>query len=748
MNYISGNIACVGTYLPRKCGIATFTKDLCESIATELGGDGVFAMAITNTPERYAYPERVKFEIRHSHPHDYSRAADFINFSNVDILSLQHEYGIFGGNSGAYIISLLREVHVPIVTTFHTILENLSEEQEEVFMDIVQLSDRLVVMSEKAIEILKRFKVPEKRIAYIPHGIPDLPFVDSNYYKSKFGVLGKKVVLTFGLINPSKGIEYMIDALPDIIEKHPEIVYIILGVTHPEIVRRSGEEYRLSLQRRVEKLGLEEHVIFQNRFVDIEELTDFLCAADIYVTSYINKEHIVSGTLSYAMGSGAAIISTPYWYAEDILKDDRGILVPFRDNRALTGHILRLLDNEVEMHTLRIKAYQYSRHMVWKNVAINYLNLFQEVLESRAQVKIPLRPSGKALISTQKIPEPKLDHLADLSDHFGLLQHAKYIIPDFSHGYTLDDNARALVVITKYFRLYQDDSALKLLNRYLAFTSFCQKENGRCHNSVSIDRKFLDEQGSHDTHGRVLWGWGYVIANAPSSYHALAKVCFEKSVPIVQNLNLRGSAYAVLGLHYYLTRYGGAREIRAWLEQLAKKICDHFHNQSTSEWPWYEPVVTYDNGVIPQAMWLAWWHLKDDEFKEIAQKTTEFLFKLCLHQGHISLVGNNGWHSKDRNMKAQFDQQPIDACGLVELAKVAYRLTGDEDYIKKMRLAFDWFMGVNDIGGSLYDFTTGGCFDGLTPTGVNLNQGAESTLSFLLALLTLTEITSEKEKTL
>lgn len=747
MEYISGNIAFVGNYLPRRCGIATFTTDLCESITSEIDpSHEVFAIAITNTPERYAYPSRVKFEIRQSYLQDYSRAADFLNFSQVNILSLQHEYGIFGGEAGSYILSLLGEARMPVVTTFHTVLENLSEAQEEVFQRIVQLSDRLVVMSEKAIEILKKFKVPEKQIAYIPHGIPDFPFVDPNYYKDKFELLGRKVVLTFGLINPGKGIEYMIEALPEVVKKHPEVVYIVLGVTHPEVVRHSGEEYRLSLQRRVEKLGLEEYVIFQNHFVDVEELWEFLCAADIYVTPYLNKEHIVSGTLAYAMGAGNAIISTPYWYAGDVLKDGRGIIVPFRDSQALSQAISNLLSQEVALHTCKIKAYQYSRQMIWKNVARNYLNLFREVLENRSQLRITRRPASKAIISSKGIPEPKLDHLIDLTDHFGLLQHARYNIPDFSHGYTLDDNARALVVITKYFHLYQDENALKLLNRYLAFAVFCQKVDGTFHNFVSIERKFLDEKGSDDAHGRAIWGLGYIVGNAPSSYHTMAKECFEKATVILPHLNLRGAACAILGLHYYLSRYGGAREMSSWLEQLSQRVYDHFHNQSNLNWPWYEPVLTYDNAIIPHAMWLAWRHLKNDEFKKIAEETTKFLFKITLRHGHVSLVGNNGWHSQDKNEKAQFDQQPIDACGLIELAKVAYRLTGEEFYLKEMRLAFDWFMGINDLGIQLYDFTSGGCFDGLTPGGANLNQGAESTLSFLLSLLTLTEITSEKEE--
>jgi len=558
-------------------------------------------------------------------------------------------------------------------------------------------------------------------------------------------VAGRKVILTFGLIGPGKGLEVMIDALPAIVERHPNISYLIVGATHPDLRRQHKEEYRISLQRQVRRLNLDDHVIFHNRFVSSEELAEFLCAAEIYVSPYLNEAQITSGTLAYAVGAGKAVISTPYWHAQELLSDGRGTLVPFRDSAALADTIIGLLDEETGMHAIRKRAYEYGRAMVWPQVGRDYLALFERV--QRTRERHPIRVGGpiSTIISMRALPEPSLEHLQTMTDHFGLLQHARGPVPDFVHGYCVDDNVRGLVAATKYYRLTQDEQALPLVRRYLAFTLYCQRKDGRFRNFLTINRHYLDEAGSEDCQGRALWGLGYILAYGPKSMAGIAKDALDRRIDSLGALGVRGAAYSMLGVHYYLTTYPGAVQVRTLVRKLAQQLARSHEEHATSNWDWYEPMLTYDNGVIAQAMWLAAKHLEDETYLEIARRTTDFLFDITTRHGHVSLVGNDGWHSSDRPTKPHFDQQPVDACGLVEMAKVAYRATGSEKYLRWMRAAFDWFLGDNDLGVPMVDLASGRCYDGLTPSGANENCGAESALAYLLALLTLTEVSPEEE---
>ncbi|MFQ6048600.1 MAG: glycosyltransferase family 4 protein [Phycisphaerae bacterium] len=740
-------LAFLGTYPPRQCGIATFTAHLCDAISSCSEEQGkLFAVAMTDQREGYAYPARVKLEIRQPVQADYVLAADFLNHSPASLLCVQHEYGIYGGTAGSHLLSLLRQLRLPVVAALHTVLDEPDAACQEVFEELSERSERLVVMSQRAIDMLVEQGVPRRKLAYIPHGVPDLPFVDPNYYKDHFGVAGRKVILSFGLLGPDKGIEVMIRALPAVVARHPQVAYLVVGATHPALRRQRGEEYRLSLQRLVNRLGLDEHVVFYNRFLSDEELHEFLCASDLYVTPYLKRQQITSGTLSYAIGAGKAIVSTPYWYAEEALADGRGLIVPFRDADALAEAVLYLLDNEVEMHAMRKRAYQYGRQMVWPNVARSYLALFEQVRAAPRQRRVVPADRRVAIISPRSLPEPSLKHLQNLTDDFGLLQHARWSVPDYSHGYCLDDNARAVVVTAKYYRLTQDPAALPLLRRYLAFVAYCQRPDGAFRNLVSIDRRFMDEIGSDDCQGRALWGLGYAMSLGLSPFAAVAKDCFDRALGVMRRMSLRGSAYALLGLHYYLQTYPGALEIRSWMAKLAERIASQYRTCATPRWAWFEPVLTYDNGVIPQAMWLAARQLENESWHRMAQEAADFLFEVTTRDGRVSLVGNAGWFAMDSTEKAHFDQQPIDACGLVELAKVAYRITRRPEYLHRMQRAFDWFLGDNDVGVAVHDPQTDGCFDGLRPDGVNPNQGAESTLSYLLALLTLTEVSPQDEE--
>lgn len=739
-------IAFLGNYLPRRCGIATFTTDLAESVLKEIDGKReIFTLAMTNIPEGYKYPEIVKFEIRQDIVKDYEQAADFINTSRVDCLCVQHEFGIFGGQWGSYLNLLLRNVNVPVVTTLHTVLEEYQPEQEQVLKEIIAYSDKIVVLSKKAINMLKTtFNVSKNKVVYIPHGIPDIPFVDSSYYKDQFDLAGKTIIFTFGLLSPGKGIEYMIQAMPKIIEKYPDTVYIVLGVMHPDIIKAHGEEYRLRLLRQIKELGLTKHVQLHNKFVSIEELKEYLCASDFYAIPYLNKEQIISGTMAYALGAGKAVISTGSWCAEEMLAKGRGKIVPFRDSSAFAMAIDELMNNKIEFHGMRKRGYQYGRDMIWSGVAREYVELFEEVEKERKQFGKKELRGRKTILSTIEFPTPKLDHMNVLTDDFAMFQHAKFTIPNYLYGYCVDDNARACVVAMKYYRLFKDETALALLRKYLAFIIYAQTDDGRFRNFFDITKKPLDEGGSDDCHGRALWGLGYVVAYAPDFFWTTAKASFDKAVSIAENLNLRGSAYSIMGIYYYLKRYPGALQMRSTLERLANKVADHFNSASTDKWKWFENSITYSNGLIPLSMWIAYDILKEEKYRKIAEETTDFLIKKCLKADHISLVGCNGWMEESDAEKPDFDQQPIDAMWLVELCRFAYGITKNPEYLNLMSLSFNWFMGVNDLDTPLYDLVTGGCYDGLAPGGPNLNQGAESTISAVLSLLSLTE-TAQKE---
>jgi glycosyltransferase involved in cell wall biosynthesis len=707
----------------------------------------VFAAAMDDIPEGYDYPDRVKFELGQNAQADYLRAADFINFSSVSAVCLQHEYGIYGGDDGSNILLTLRQLRVPVVTTLHTVLEAPSENQLKVLKEICRLSARVVVMSERALGMLHNiYDVEEGKAVMIHHGIPDVPFMDPNYFKDKFNVEGRRVILTFGLLSPDKGIENAIQAMQPVVEKHPDVVYIILGATHPAILRSRGDEYRVGLRRLVDSLGLEENVNFQNRFVELEELCEFLGMADIYVTPYLKREQITSGTLAYSLGAGKAVVSTPYWYAEEMLADNRGVIVPFSDPDALAESVIHLLDDEVHRHAMRKKAYQYCRSMIWKEVSRQYISLFEETIRE-VKTQKALKPIYRSkIISSTNVPEPKLDHLRRLTDSFGILQHATFTIPNFHHGYCTDDNARALVVATKYYRIFKDNRILRLLTTYLAAVHYAQKEDGWFRNFYTIDRRPLDDGGSDDCFGRALWGTGYAIAFAPQAFRALAKEIFDKALPRLGELNLRGSAYAILGLHYYLDQYPGATEVRKRIGKLADSIMRHYKNSRTDDWRWFEPIVTYGNAEIPHALFLSAYRTHKSEYMEVAEESLDFLFSVQTKGKHLSLIGSNGWYPKG-GVKADFDQQPIDASNLIEASKTAYRHTKKMSYLDRMRICFDWFLGSNDVGVPVYDFRTGGCNDGLSPSGANLNQGAESTLSFLLSLMTMYEISGLMQDT-
>jgi glycosyltransferase involved in cell wall biosynthesis len=735
-------VAFIGNYAPRQCGIATFTTDLCEALADEFKGTACIALPVNDTEAGYEYPSRVRFELTEKDIESYRRAADFLNINNVDIVSLQHEYGIYGGQAGRYILALLRELRMPVITTLHTILQNPDRDQRRVMEEIANLSDRLVVMSQRGVEFLTDiYHIPAEKIDLIPHGIPDVPFEDPSFHKDLFGVEGKSVLLSFGLLSPNKGIETVINALPAIVKEHPDVVYIIVGATHPHVIQNDGESYRLSLQWLAHEKGVESNVIFYNRFVGMDELIQFISATDIYITPYLDAAQITSGTLAYTLGAGKAIVSTPYWYAEEMLADERGVLVPFRDPQALAEGVIELLDNESKRHAMRKRAYLFGRDMIWSQVARRYMQSFERARVEHhnfAQAEFAVKPLDKR---AGDLPPLKLDHLHHMTDETGILQHAIFTVPNYREGYCTDDNARALMVSALLEESGYKEAAT-LSTRYLAFTWFAYNaETKRFRNFMDYQRNWLEKTGSDDSHGRALWALGSVLgcSNTPTLQNMAGRM-FEKSLmAILETTSPRAWAFALIGIQKYLDRFAGDRRAEQVQEQLAVRLLELYKNNRTDEWQWFEDKLTYCNAALPHAMLLCGNSMLNPDMTKAGMESLLWLAKLQHSEkegNHFVPIGSNGFYPKGGE-RARFDQQPVEAQAMVSACLEANRLTGDKMWYREAQRAFEWFLGRNDLHLPVYDPTTGGCRDGLHPDRVNENQGAESTLAFLHALLEL-----------
>ena len=745
------SLAVIGNYLPRQCGIATFTTDLVEGLSAEAPDVYCWAVAMNDKPEGYAYPEKVRFEINQNKLTDYSVAAQFFNISQTDIVCVQHEYGLFGGPAGSHLLKLLSDLRMPVVTTLHTVLKDPAPEYRAVMGKLSELSDKLVVMSRKAVDFLKDiYAVPEEKIVFIHHGIPDTPFIDSSFYKDKFGVEGKKTLLTFGLLSPNKGIENVLQALPAVIKKHPDVVYIILGATHPNILKLHGDAYRIMLQQLVRKLDIGEHVIFQNRFVELKELCEYLGIADIYVTPYLEETQITSGTLAYAMGTGKAVISTPYWYATEMLAEGRGRIVPFGNSDAMAEQIIGLLNNDVERHAMRKKAYTFSRDMVWKEVSRKYLQVFSEVRQNRIRNPRPRHSYVENIqaITNFELPEIKLDHLKAFTDDTGILQHANYTIPDRTHGYCTDDNARALLVAAmgeKY--LPTNGLGLDFLSgHYLGFLLYAYNEKkGRFRNFMTYSRQWTEEIGSEDAHGRALWCLGKAVAFLDDpGYLAMSTTLFNKALRAVEKFHSpRAIAFCLVGIHAYLHKFSGDSDVRRIREVLADRLFNQFMNNATEDWPWLEDALNYANGKLPHALLLSGQWIQRRDMIDMGLRSLKWLLTIQTENNHFVPVGNMGWY-KQGGLKARFDQQPIEANSMIEACIEAFNVTRDKIWIDNAVMCFNWFLGHNDLNMPLYDPKTGGCRDGLMADGINQNQGAESSLAWLLSLMTLQKLYADE----
>jgi glycosyltransferase involved in cell wall biosynthesis len=747
-------IAFVGDYLPRKCGIATFTTDLRTAVARLTPRFECPVVPVNDLPEGYDYPPEVRFEIREQQVPSYQQAADFLNLTNADIVCVQHEFGIYGGPAGSHLLALLRALRAPIVTTLHTVLREPNADQRRVMQDLLRLSTRLVVMTAKGEAFLREvYGAPESKIDLIPHGIHDVPFVDPNYFKDEFDMAGKQVLLTFGLLSPSKGIEYALQALPAIVREFPSVVYVVLGQTHPNLLREHGEAYRLSLERLAKDLGVQKHVVFFNRFVEIEELKAFIGAADLYLTPYLNEAQITSGTLAYAFGAGKAVVSTPYWHAAELLAEGRGRLVPFREAGAIARAVLELLRDDPRRHALRKNAYRLGRDMVWSSVAAQYLTSFEQARLDHSFLGRRSSPIRTLDQQPGLLPELKLDHLVRLTDSTGLLQHAIFSVPNFVEGYCADDNARALALMLQLRQLGLESPAqLALTSTYAAFLHYAfDRVRRRFRNFLGFDRRWLDEGGSEDCHGRCLWALGLGVEQTSlPNFQMLASQLFELALPPVEAFTApRAWALTLLGLDAYLRRLPGDRLVNQMREQLTAKLLQRYRDCASADWPWFEDVVSYANAKLPHALLVSGHAMHHAEALDLGLKTLRWLVSIqTSDKGFFRPIGSNGFYPRG-GARAAFDQQPIEARAMASACITAYRASGDALWLNDARRAFEWFLGRNELGLAVYDNTTGGCRDGLHVDRVSQNQGAESTLAFLLALADMqalqTELSTFKE---
>lgn len=738
---LADRIAFLGGYEPRRCGIATFTHDLCEAVAAAAPGSECFAGAMNDRVEGYKYPPRVRFEVLEKDLDSYRRAADFLNFNNADVLCVQHEFGIFGGPAGSHLLALLKEVRMPVVTTLHTVLREPSAVQRKVMTELVRRSDRVVVMVNRGAEMLREiYGVPESKMDLIPHGIPDIPLVDTDLYKAQLGVEGRMVLLTFGLLGPGKGIEHVIEALPEIVRRHPNVVYLVLGATHPNLIASEGEKYRLSLERLAEDRGVKEHVIFHNRFVSLDDLKEFIGATDIYITPYLNEAQITSGTLAYVFGAGKAVVSTPYWHAQELLADGRGILVPFRNPEAIAGGVCQYLESPALLEATRRGSFDLGREMIWPAVAQRYLKSFQHARTDRKAAPRQAFAGWTLASRPYALPPLRLDHLVRMSDSTGIFQHAIFNVPNYCEGYCTDDNARAFILCNLLAELGGEpppEDLDKLATSYLAFLSAAlNADTGRYRNFMSHGRQWLEETGSEDCHARALWAVGTGAGRSRREGHR--RLCihlFERGLPAIATFSSpRAWAFTLLGIHEYLRRAASSPEVAAAREALTGKLILQWKSCATEDWPWFESGATYDNARLCQALILSGQWIPNSEALEIGLKSLRWLVSIQKTQaGHFRPIGSNGFYQRE-GARADFDQQPVEAQAMVAASLEAFRATRDASWSREARRAFEWFLGRNDLGIPLYDSSTGGCSDGLHHDRVSENQGAESSLAFQLSL--------------
>jgi glycosyltransferase involved in cell wall biosynthesis len=731
-------LAFIGNSLPRRCGIATFTTDLQQAIAKSRVNVETCIVAMTDHGHTYDYPPDVRLQINDENLAEYSRAANFLNERHFQAACLQHEFGIFGGDAGNHIMALLSQLRMPIITTLHTVLAEPRSAQRGVLNRIVDASSTVIVMAEKARILLRTvYGVQAEKIEVIPHGIPDSAFVEPEAAKAKLGFARKAVILTFGLLSPNKGIEVMIDAMPSILNSRPDAVYVVLGATHPNLVRNEGEVYRESLIARARTLGVEEHVVFLNRFVDQATLLDFISMCDVYVTPYLKEAQMTSGTLAYSFGLGKAVVSTPYWHAQELLADGRGVLVPFGDAKAIATEIAGLLTDDARRDAMRKLAYSSSRSMTWERTAERYVEVFETARCAHPLKAIARRNENPASPDKAPVPRLQLDHFLSMCDDTGLLQHAVCSVPDRSHGYCVDDNARALLVACALNAPGEERLPETLTSRLAAFVQHAWNPDvQRFRNFMSFDRRWLEDSGSEDCHGRTLWALGECArSDATESRRQWAASLFAQALPATERFSSpRAWAFTLLGLDAYcatVRKDSHARELRYLF---ADRLMSILSSVETNDWVWFEEGLAYDNARLPQALIATGITVGAPAYVAAGLRSLRWLMTLQMSgDGIFRPVGSDSFGDKRERPRA-YDQQPLEATATISACLAAWRADGDVKWRVDAEQTFAWFLGSNDLLSPLVDLQTGSCRDGLHPDRANENRGGESVVSYLLSL--------------
>jgi glycosyltransferase involved in cell wall biosynthesis len=736
-------IAVIGNSLPRRCGIATFTTDLQRAISTSRSNLETSIVAMTDHGQTYDYPASVALQVRDDSIEEYVRAAAFLNAGRFDVVCLQHEFGIFGGEAGAHILELLSRLTMPVVTTLHTVLAKPNAAQRAVLERIVEASAKIVVMANKGRELLRSvYRVPDDKIEVIAHGIPDFPFVEPDTAKAKLGFGGRSVILTFGLLSPSKGIEVMIDAMPAILKRRADAVYVVLGATHPNLVRDQGEAYRESLMTRVRELGVDNHVVFLNQFVDQATLLEFIAMCDVYVTPYLNEAQMTSGTLAYSFGLGKPVVSTPYWHARELLADGRGVLVPFGDPAAIGDEIAQLLTDDPRRQAMRQRAYAASRSMTWERTAERYLAAFEHarqghwlkvIARTEPDPTAPLAPAAPEMPT----PDMQLGHFLSMCDDTGLFQHAVHSVPDRAHGYCVDDNARALLLACALNSPGEQRLSEVLTARFAAFVQHAwNPDTRRFRNFMGFNRTWLEDKGSEDSHGRTLWALGECARQDTNpSRRRWATALFAQALPTAETFRSpRASAFTLLGLDGYCAVVPDDLHAQQIRRSLADRLMSALASAETPDWVWFEDGLAYDNARLPQALMVTGMATQTPDYIDAGLRSLRWLMtQQTASTGHFRPVGTAGFGELRQPPRA-FDQQPVEATATIAACLTAWRADDDSEWKTIATTVFAWFLGNNDLSVALVDPKTGDCRDGLHPDRANENRGGESVVSYLLAL--------------
>ncbi len=741
------SVAYLATFPPRECGIATFTQDLTNAI------DNLYSPAITskiiamnlNDTDAYHYPGKIIFEVSQNRKSHYVEAAKLMNHDDsIKLVNIQHEFGIFGGKYGINVLSFLKTLKKPAVITFHTVLPTPNDSLLKTVKQLDAYVCEFIVMTNLAkMMLINDYGISKEKITIIPHGIHHRPYITSHDAKLKYGNSDRIILTTFGFLSRGKGIEYVINALPKIIEKYPNALYLICGMTHPSVLKKEGESYRKSLNKRIHQLGITKNVKFHNRYLSLDDLFKFLEMTDIYISTSLDPNQAVSGTLSYALGTGRPVVSTAFSQAKELITDKVGMLVPPRDSDAFSNAIIAMLGKEEEPKSPGMYAYQETRHMTWQNVAIQYINTFAKHAGAIQKTK-----------HNKRLPEIKIDHIEHMTDDFGMFQFADLTEPNLSSGYTLDDNARALIAVALFYERFKktldepNKYALKkrlqkLMNKYLNVISYVSKDDGYFENYINHDKSLNHDANQRDSledaNGRALHALALTAANREAP-----KEIKEKALKLLKNSlshHVSFQSPRAIGFYIkalcYLIKYSKPNEdidLLSSLHEQTKVLMDHYEEYSSHDWDWFEHYLTYANAVLPEALIFAYQTTKEQKYLDIATKTLQFLIDVHFIDGIYVPIGQEGWFHKEGE-RSHFDQQPEDTSSMIQVLRQMYDITKNAGYYELMHKAFGWFLGDNAVKQMVYDDVTGGCCDGINRKGVNLNQGAESTVSYLIARL-------------